>query len=160
MALLVSERPGLHWNQLEVFLREAGITSSEHILLADPTVLALVGNMGTRQVIVLQNHAKRLVLPVLGLRGTYQEDENDDRVTNTPETGKRQLDFGEFIVHSLYKKCKIESAGQTDLTPETPTNDCDSHINFHDEDEVVDDEDGDSESDGEDEEDEGAVDEP
>ncbi|KAF8548632.1 hypothetical protein OG21DRAFT_1387956, partial [Imleria badia] len=70
---LTSARPGLYWNQLEVFLWEAGITSSEHILLADPTVLALVGDMGTRRAIVLRNHAKRLVLPVLGLRGTYQE---------------------------------------------------------------------------------------
>ena len=67
MALLASKRPGLHWNQLEVFLHEAGITSLEHILLADPTVLALIGNMMIQQVIVLQNHAKYLVLPILGL---------------------------------------------------------------------------------------------
>ena len=67
MALLDSKRPGKYWIQLEGFLREAGVSSSEHILLADPTVLALVGNMGTQKAIVLCNYAKRIVLPVLGL---------------------------------------------------------------------------------------------
>ena len=46
IALLASEHPGHCWNQLEEFLWEAGVYSSEHILLADLTVLALIGNMG------------------------------------------------------------------------------------------------------------------
>jgi len=46
MALLVSKHPGNGWNKLEEFLREAGVNSSEHILLADPTELALIGSMG------------------------------------------------------------------------------------------------------------------
>ena len=90
IALLDSEHPGKYWNQLGIFLQEAGIYSSEHILLADATVLALVGNLGTRQVTILQNYAKRVVLPVLGLKYTYQEeqDENQDMAT-VAQTGKR-----------------------------------------------------------------------
>ncbi len=45
MALLVYECPGPSWIQLEEFLWEAGVNSSEHILLANLTVLALVENM-------------------------------------------------------------------------------------------------------------------
>lgn len=116
MALLDSERPGQYWNQLEGFLREAGVSSSEHILLADPTVLALVGNMGTQKAIVLRNYAKRIVLPVLGLRGTYQEDEKEDEdPTSISLTRKRPLDLGESIVQSFYKKPKIEP-----MTPPKP----------------------------------------
>jgi len=66
MTLLASERPGIFWSQLEEFLWEAGVNSSEHILLADPTVLALVGNMGAQQATVLRNYVKCVVLPVLG----------------------------------------------------------------------------------------------
>ena len=125
MALLDSERPGQYWNQLEGFLREAGVSSSEHILLADPTVLALVGNMGTQKAIVLRNYAKRIVLPVLGLRGTYQEDEKEDEdPTSISLTRKRPLDLGESIVQSFYKKPKIEP-----MTPPKPlSQDRKSHV--------------------------------
>ena len=71
---------------MEEFLWEAGVNSSEHILLADPTVLALVGNMGAQQATVLHNYAKRVVLPVLGLQGTYQEDVNVDEARSTEPT--------------------------------------------------------------------------
>ena len=66
MALLTSNHPGKFWNQLEEFLWEAGVNSSEHILLADPTVLALIGNMGKQQATVLRNCARRVILPALG----------------------------------------------------------------------------------------------
>ena len=116
MALLDSERPGQYWNQLEGFLREARVSSSEHILLVDPTVLALVGNMGTQKAVVLRNYAKRIVLPVLGLRGTYQEDEKEDEDPTTISlTRKRPLNLGESIVQSFYKKPKIEP-----MTPPKP----------------------------------------
>ena len=55
---------------------------------------------------VLRNYAKRVVLPVLGLQGTYQEDESVDE---DPSTCKWALDLGESLVHSLYKKPKIDS---------------------------------------------------
>jgi hypothetical protein len=118
MALLASERPGIFWNQLEEFLWEAGVNSSEHILLADPTVLALVGNMGTQQATVLRNYAKRVVLPVLGLQETYQEDENvDEQPRITEPTRKRPLDLGESVVYGVYKKPRITDA---DRIPDTP----------------------------------------
>ena len=83
MALVASERPQYGWNQLEEFLWEAGVNSLEHILLADPTVLALIGNMGKQHATVLCNYAKCVVLPVLGLQGTYQEDESVDEDPST-----------------------------------------------------------------------------
>ena len=59
---------------------------------------------------VLRNYAKCVVLPVLGLQGTYQEDESvDEDPTSAPSTCKRVLDLGESLVHSLYKKPKIDS---------------------------------------------------
>jgi hypothetical protein len=117
-ALLAAERPGQCWGQLEEFLLEAGVNSSEHILLAEPTVLAFVGNMGTRQATVLRNYAKRVVLPVLGLHGTYQEDEIDDEdCANAPPTCKRSLDLGDSVVRSLYKKPKTEHVDDTPATP-------------------------------------------
>lgn len=129
IALLDSERPGKYWNQLDIFLREAGIYSSEHILLADATVLALVGNMGTHQATILRNYAKRVVLPVLGLKYTYQEeeDENQDMAT-VAQTGKRRLDLGESIVHSLYKKQKTEPV--VDPAPNLPAEDWEAFIAF------------------------------
>jgi hypothetical protein len=137
MALLASERPGLYWNQLEIFLREAGIYSSEHVLLADPTVLALVGNMGPQQAVVLRNYAKRIILPLLGLRGTYQEDEDNDdtEFTSNPPTGKRLRDVGEAVLHGFYKKRKLEnnepkSIDRIDLTLNEPVDDFDSYIDF------------------------------
>lgn len=129
IALLDSERPGKYWNQLDIFLREAGIYSSEHILLADATVLALVGNMGTRQATILRNYAKRVVLPVLRLKYTYQEeeDENQDMAT-VAQTGKQRLDLGESIVHSLYKKQKTEPV--VDPAPNLPAEDWEAFIAF------------------------------
>jgi hypothetical protein len=118
MALLASEQPGKFWNQLEEFLWEAGVNSSEHILLADPTVLALVGNMGTQQATVLRNYAKRVILPVLGFQGTYQEDEKDDEdPTSAPPTRKRPLDHEESVVYGTYKKPKINNADRTPSPP-------------------------------------------
>lgn len=114
MALLASEHPGQHWYQLEMFLVKAGVYSSEHILLADPIILSFIGNMGTKQAKVLRNYAKRVVLPVLGLRGTYQEDEdsdiNGDHIISTPPTRKRHLDLREAIIHNFFKKPKVEPA--------------------------------------------------
>ena len=117
MTLLASERPGIFWSQLEEFLWEAGVNSSEHILLADPTVLALVGNMGAQQATVLRNYAKHVVLPVLGLQGTYQEDVNVDEARSTEPTRKRPLDLGESVIYGLYKKPRIDDADRTPTPP-------------------------------------------
>ena len=57
IVLLASKHPGNGWNQLEGFLWEVGVNSLEHILLADLTVLALVGNMEVQQATVLRNYA-------------------------------------------------------------------------------------------------------
>ena len=111
ITLLASEHPGNCWNQLEEFLWEAGVYSSEHILLTDPTVLALVGNIGAWQATVLRNCAKHVILAILGLQGTYQEDENiNDDPTSAAPTYKWPLDLGESVVYGLYKKQRISNS--------------------------------------------------
>ena len=127
---------------MEVFLWEAGVYSSEHILLADSTILAFVGNMGARQATVLHNYTKRVVLPVLGLRGTYQEDENvDDDPTSSPHTRKRSLNLGESVVHHLYKRPRTEQNTTKFPAPTPPPllDDRDFDAYFNGEDKVEDD---------------------
>jgi len=93
------------------------VNSSEHILLADPTVLALIGNIGSQQATVLRNYVKCIVLPVLGLKGMYQKDENVDENSTVP-TRKQSLDLAESVVYGIYKKSKVQ-VKEADHTPDT-----------------------------------------
>jgi|SRR5712671_5768086 len=66
---------------------------------------------------MLCNYVKRVVLPALGLQGTYQENEDvDEAPKSAPPTHKRPLDLGESVVHGLYKKLKV-------TTPTPPSED-------------------------------------
>ncbi len=49
---------------------------------------------------MLCNYVKRIVLPVLRLNGTYQEDENVEEKdpTSAPSTHKQALDLGESVI--------------------------------------------------------------
>ena len=85
--------------------------------------------MGTKQATVLQNYAKHVVLSVLGLRGTYQEDENDEEPTSAPATCKRPLDLRESVVHSLYKKPKINHPDNIAPLPAPPSDN--DHNTYH-----------------------------
>ena len=77
---------------------EAGVYSSKDILLADPTVLALIENMGAWQATVLHNYAKHVILPILGLQGTYQEDENvDEDPISVPPTSNNPSILGNLL---------------------------------------------------------------
>ena len=75
IALIKVDKPGENFEELGDILLEAGIATSEQILLLPEDVLCVVGNMGQAQARILRNYAKRIVLPLMGLRGNYQEPE-------------------------------------------------------------------------------------
>ena len=67
--------------------------------------------MGAQQATVLHNYAKHVILPILGLQGTYQEDENiDEDPISAPPTCKQSLNLGESVVYGLYKKERISNS--------------------------------------------------
>jgi hypothetical protein len=65
-------------------LLEAGITTSEQLLLLPEDVVSVIGDMGQARARILRNYAKRIVLPVLGLRGNYE----DPEIAVDPEDGR------------------------------------------------------------------------
>jgi hypothetical protein len=71
--LVEVDKPGQQFRRLVDFLLDAGIFSSEQILLCPEDVLCVIGDMGLAQARILRNYAKRMVLPVLGLQGNYEE---------------------------------------------------------------------------------------
>ena len=75
------DKPGKGFDGLLYALLEAGMVTSEQILLVPEDILSVIGIMGVACARILRNYAKRVVLPVLGLSGTYEEPEldiNDD----------------------------------------------------------------------------------
>ena len=52
-----------------------GITTAEQLLLIPEDVLSVIGNMGPARARVLRNYTKRVILPLLGLRGDYEDPE-------------------------------------------------------------------------------------
>ena len=75
IALLVVNRPGENFGELQNILLEAGIVTAEQLLLLPEDVLCVIGDMGQARARILRNYAKRVVLPLMGLRGNYEEPE-------------------------------------------------------------------------------------
>jgi hypothetical protein len=75
IALVEVDKPGEDFGKLENVLLEAGIVTSEQLLLLPEDVLCVIGYMGQARARILRNYAKRIVLPLLGLRGNYEEPE-------------------------------------------------------------------------------------
>ena len=73
IALIKVNKPGENFEELGNVLLEAGIATSEQILLLLEDVLCVVGNMGQVRARILCNYTKCIVLPLMGLRGNYQE---------------------------------------------------------------------------------------
>lgn len=73
--LVEVDKPDQRFRQLLDYLLEAGITSSEELLLCPENVLGVIGHMGLSRARILRNYSKRVVLPVLGLQGNYEEPE-------------------------------------------------------------------------------------
>jgi hypothetical protein len=75
IALVEVDKPGEALGELESVLLEAGIVTSEQLLLLPEDVLCVIGYMGQARARILRNYARRIVLPLLGLRGNYEEPE-------------------------------------------------------------------------------------
>jgi hypothetical protein len=73
--LVEVDKPDRQFRQLLDYLLEAGITSSEELLLCPEDVLGVIGHMGLSRARILRNYSKRIVLPALGLQGNYEEPE-------------------------------------------------------------------------------------
>ena len=69
------EKPGKGFCLLMEDLMDAGLSTSADILILEESALTAIGNMGWPHAQALHNFAKRLVLPVLGMNGSYQEPE-------------------------------------------------------------------------------------
>lgn len=69
------DKPGKGFDRLLYAMLEAGMVTSEQILLVPEDVLSVIGVMGQARARILRNYAKRVVLPMLGLVGKYEEPE-------------------------------------------------------------------------------------
>jgi hypothetical protein len=97
IALVKANKPEEDFGELECVLLEAGIVTSEQLLLLPEDVLCVVGYMGQARARILRNHAKRIVLPLLGLRGNYEEpdivvDREVKHCCGSQETGAESID--------------------------------------------------------------------
>jgi len=90
--LVEVDKPGQQFRRLVDFLLEAGIFSSEQILLCPEDMLCVIGDMGLAQARILHNYAKRMVLPVLGLQGNYKEPDLKDKEILGEGSGTQQND--------------------------------------------------------------------
>jgi hypothetical protein len=73
--LIEADKPGQGFGELEQVLLEAGLFTSEQILLLPEDVLSAISEIGRPQARILCNYAKCLVLPLLGLLRNYKEPE-------------------------------------------------------------------------------------
>ena len=76
--LIHAEKPGKGFDEMEWGLLEAGLYTSDQVLLPPKDVLAFIGDMGLARARTLRNYARCLVLPILGLQRNYDEPEIDD----------------------------------------------------------------------------------
>lgn len=75
--LVKANKPGQGFSDIEQVLLEAGIFTSEQILLLPEDVLSAINNIGRPRARLLRNYAKHVVLPLLGLPIHYEEPEID-----------------------------------------------------------------------------------
>jgi hypothetical protein len=73
--LVNADKPGQGFRELEQVLLEAGIFTSEQILLLPEDVLSAINDIGRPRARILRNYAKRVVLPLLGLLINHEEPE-------------------------------------------------------------------------------------
>jgi hypothetical protein len=107
--LAEEEKPGKGFRQIMDDLLDAGLLSSDHILLLEEGALAAIGYMGLPHARALRNFAKRLVLPVLGLRGNYLQPELGELPNVRPTDVKFKLES------STSTSIKREDSGYSDF---------------------------------------------
>lgn len=83
MEIVKAAKPGQGFAELEGALYEAGLISSDQILLLTEDALGVIGDMGVAHAQILQNHARCLIFPLLGFQNTYARPELAIDLDNT-----------------------------------------------------------------------------
>lgn len=117
--LVRADKPDQQFGRLSKHLFEAGIFSSEQILLCPEDVLCVIGDMGLARARTLHNYAKRIVLPVFGIQNTYEEpdltmdqpniEKNNHIATHNAELEENTLGEGSstWNDHDSDKNCDV-----------------------------------------------------
>jgi len=80
--------------ELEGALYEAGLVSSDRVLVLTEEALGVIGDMGVARARILQNHARRLIFPLLGFRKNYERPELAISDLDVEECGEAANDAG------------------------------------------------------------------
>jgi hypothetical protein len=75
--ILHADKPEWGFDKLENDLVVAGFFTADQVLIPPESVLMFLGDMGLARARALCNYARRLVLPILGLLGNYDQPEID-----------------------------------------------------------------------------------
>lgn len=75
LELIEADKPGQGFSEFENSLVEAGVVLASQAVMLPEDVLSVIGNMGNARARIIRNYAKRVVLPLLGLQGNYDEPE-------------------------------------------------------------------------------------
>jgi hypothetical protein len=137
LKLVDADKPGQSFNELIDSLLDAGIYSSELVLIVPEDVLGVIGGMGLARARILRNYAKRAVLPLIGLHGNYKDPEVEEnkQVTNETDSLPTDVDVNKDNVEHL------TGMGQGDV----------EYLTVGDIGDIVDEDDTDTVSDGENE---------
>lgn len=92
--ILHADKPEWGFDKLENDLVVEGFFTADQVLIPPESVLMFLGDMGLARARALCNYARRLVLPILGLPGNYDQPEIDlDQQTN--EIHSHEVESGE-----------------------------------------------------------------
>jgi hypothetical protein len=118
------DRPGQGFEELEASISEAGLISSDLVVMMPEDVLGVIGNMGPARARILRNYAKRVVLPILGLRGNFEEPEIVYDDLNPMETAANQEEQGGHEVEGSSEVNNLETDGEEGLSGDDSDYEC------------------------------------
>jgi hypothetical protein len=73
--MIETDKPGQGFGTFEESLMEAGVVLASQVVMLPEDVLSVIGDMGKARARIIRNYAKRIILPLLGLQGNYDEPE-------------------------------------------------------------------------------------
>jgi hypothetical protein len=106
--LIMADRPAQGFSELKQVLLEAGLFTSEQILLLPEDVLSAISDIGRPQAKILCNYAKHIVLPLLGLLRNYKK----PKIKLNPEVQNKRVRCSEKVENIL--ECGNDSEVEED----------------------------------------------